>query len=79
MAAWWALRRVRLPAPRLLRAELTGSVVVLLAYGVLLVNTWGGFQRLPTGYIPTADGPEYMHDTLGEVHVMGELKGSGVD
>jgi 2-oxoglutarate/2-oxoacid ferredoxin oxidoreductase subunit beta len=29
----------------------------------------------PTGwFIPTADGPEYMHDTLGEVHVMGELK-----
>jgi 2-oxoglutarate/2-oxoacid ferredoxin oxidoreductase subunit beta len=33
----------------------------------------------PTGwFIPTADGPEYMHDTLGEVHVMGELKVDGV-
>jgi len=30
----------------------------------------------PTGwFIPTADGPDYMNDTLGEVHVMGELKG----
>jgi 2-oxoglutarate ferredoxin oxidoreductase subunit beta len=33
----------------------------------------------PTGwFIPTADGPDYMHDTLGEVHVMGELKADGV-
>ena len=33
----------------------------------------------PTGwYIPTADGPDYLHDTLGEVHVMGELKVDGV-
>lgn len=29
----------------------------------------------PTGwFVPTADGPEYMGDTLGRVHVMGELK-----
>jgi 2-oxoglutarate ferredoxin oxidoreductase subunit beta len=29
----------------------------------------------PTGwFIPTADGPDYMDDTLGQVHVMGELK-----
>jgi 2-oxoglutarate/2-oxoacid ferredoxin oxidoreductase subunit beta len=29
----------------------------------------------PTGwFIPTADGPGYMHDTLGQVHTMGELK-----
>ncbi|MBM3672199.1 MAG: hypothetical protein FJW86_08490 [Actinobacteria bacterium] len=32
----------------------------------------------PTGwFIPTVDGPEYLHDTLGEVHVMGELKEGG--
>ena len=31
----------------------------------------------PTGwFIPTAEGPSYMDDTLGQVHVMGELKGS---
>ncbi len=33
----------------------------------------------PTGwFIPTADGPDYMHETLGAVHVMGELKADGV-
>jgi 2-oxoglutarate/2-oxoacid ferredoxin oxidoreductase subunit beta len=33
----------------------------------------------PTGwFIPTGEGPDYMHDTLGEVHVMGELKVDGV-
>ena len=33
----------------------------------------------PTGwFVPTAEGPDYMHDTLGEVHVMGELKVDGV-
>lgn len=33
----------------------------------------------PTGwFIPTGDGPDYMHETLGEVHVMGELKVDGV-
>ena len=33
----------------------------------------------PTGwFIPTGDGPEYMHETLGEVHIMGELKVGGV-
>jgi 2-oxoglutarate/2-oxoacid ferredoxin oxidoreductase subunit beta len=33
----------------------------------------------PTGwFIPTAEGPDYLHDTLGEVHVMGELKVDGV-
>lgn len=33
----------------------------------------------PTGwFVPTAVGPEYMHETLGEVHVMGELKLDGV-
>src|SRR5207245_4184402 len=32
----------------------------------------------PTGwFIPTADGPGYMQDTLGEVHIMGELKIDG--
>jgi len=32
----------------------------------------------PTGwFIPTADGPSYMQETLGEVHVMGELKVEG--
>ncbi len=32
----------------------------------------------PTGwFIPTADGPGYMQETLGEVHVMGELKVDG--
>jgi 2-oxoglutarate ferredoxin oxidoreductase subunit beta len=29
----------------------------------------------PTGwFIPTGDGPEYMDETLGQVHTMGELK-----
>jgi 2-oxoglutarate ferredoxin oxidoreductase subunit beta len=29
----------------------------------------------PTGwFIPTAEGPGYMQETLGEVHIMGELK-----
>lgn len=33
----------------------------------------------PTGwFIPTADGPDYMNETLGEVHIMGELKVGGV-
>ncbi len=33
----------------------------------------------PTGwFIPTADGPGYLDDTLGEVHVVGELKVDGV-
>jgi 2-oxoglutarate/2-oxoacid ferredoxin oxidoreductase subunit beta len=33
----------------------------------------------PTGwFVPTADGPEYMSSTLGEVHIMGELKVDGV-
>jgi 2-oxoglutarate ferredoxin oxidoreductase subunit beta len=32
----------------------------------------------PTGwFIPTADGPSYMQETLGEVHIMGELKVDG--
>jgi len=32
----------------------------------------------PTGwFIPTADGPGYMQETLGEVHIMGELKVDG--
>ena len=31
----------------------------------------------PTGwFIPTAEGPGYMDETLGQVHVMGELKGA---
>ena len=33
----------------------------------------------PTGwFIPTAEGPDYMNETLGEVHIMGELKVDGV-
>jgi 2-oxoglutarate ferredoxin oxidoreductase subunit beta len=33
----------------------------------------------PTGwFVPTLDGPDYMNETLGEVHVMGELKVDGV-
>jgi 2-oxoglutarate ferredoxin oxidoreductase subunit beta len=33
----------------------------------------------PTGwFVPTAEGPGYMSQTLGEVHVMGELKADGV-
>src|SRR5439155_20020171 len=33
----------------------------------------------PTGwFIPTLAGPDYMHETLGEVHIMGELKADGV-
>jgi 2-oxoglutarate ferredoxin oxidoreductase subunit beta len=33
----------------------------------------------PTGwFIPTGEGPDYMHETLGEVHVMGELKVDGL-
>ena len=32
----------------------------------------------PTGwFIPTAEGPDYMSETLGEVHIMGELKVDG--
>jgi 2-oxoglutarate/2-oxoacid ferredoxin oxidoreductase subunit beta len=32
----------------------------------------------PTGwFIPTAEGPDYMSETLGEVHIMGELKVGG--
>jgi 2-oxoglutarate/2-oxoacid ferredoxin oxidoreductase subunit beta len=32
----------------------------------------------PTGwFIPTADGPTYLNETLGEVHIMGELKVDG--
>ena len=32
----------------------------------------------PTGwFVPTEAGPEYLHETLGEVHVMGELKVDG--
>jgi 2-oxoglutarate/2-oxoacid ferredoxin oxidoreductase subunit beta len=32
----------------------------------------------PTGwFVPTADGPGYMQQTLGEVHIMGELKIDG--
>jgi multidrug efflux pump subunit AcrB len=34
---------------------LRGSVVVLLAYGGMLLLTWRGFTDLPTGYIPTQD------------------------
>jgi 2-oxoglutarate ferredoxin oxidoreductase subunit beta len=33
----------------------------------------------PTGwFIPTNEGPEYLSSTLGEVHIMGELKVDGV-
>ena len=33
----------------------------------------------PTGwFIPTSEGPDYMQATLGEVHIMGELKVDGV-
>ncbi|MCU1459641.1 MAG: hypothetical protein JWL73_3733 [Actinomycetia bacterium] len=33
----------------------------------------------PTGwFIPTGDGPDYLQDTLAEVHVIGELKVDGV-
>jgi pyruvate/2-oxoacid:ferredoxin oxidoreductase beta subunit len=33
----------------------------------------------PTGwFIPTIEGPDYMNETLGEVHIMGELKVDGV-
>ena len=45
----------------------------------------GGFSFVevltmcPTGwFIPTKDGPDYMSSTLGEVHIMGELKADGV-
>ena len=32
----------------------------------------------PTGwFIPTGDGPDYLASTLGEVHIMGELKADG--
>jgi 2-oxoglutarate ferredoxin oxidoreductase subunit beta len=44
----------------------------------------GGFSFVevltmcPTGwFVPTGDGPDYMHETLGEVHVMGKLKVDG--
>ena len=33
----------------------------------------------PTGwFVPTAEGPGYMDDVLGSVHVTGELKVDGV-
>ena len=33
----------------------------------------------PTGwFVPTGEGPDYMTRTLGEVHIMGELKVDGV-
>jgi 2-oxoglutarate ferredoxin oxidoreductase subunit beta len=33
----------------------------------------------PTGwFVPTASGPSYLDETLGQVHVMGELKGGKV-
>ena len=33
----------------------------------------------PTGwFIPTIEGPDYMNQTLGEVHIMGELKVDGM-
>jgi len=33
----------------------------------------------PTGwFIPTGEGPDYLADTLAEVHIMGELKVDGV-
>jgi 2-oxoglutarate ferredoxin oxidoreductase subunit beta len=33
----------------------------------------------PTGwFVPTGEGPDYLHETLGDVHVMGELKVDGV-
>jgi 2-oxoglutarate ferredoxin oxidoreductase subunit beta len=45
----------------------------------------GGFSFVevltmcPTGwFIPTADGPDYMNQTMGEVHIMGELKVDGI-
>ena len=32
----------------------------------------------PTGwFIPTGEGPDYLASTLGEVHIMGELKADG--
>jgi multidrug efflux pump len=37
------------------RLALRGSLIVLLIYGGLLVLTWWGFTRLPTGYIPVQD------------------------
>jgi multidrug efflux pump len=40
---------------RLASLRLAGSVVVLLAYGGLLLDTLYGFQQLPTGYIPNQD------------------------
>jgi multidrug efflux pump len=41
--------------PRLAGRGLVGSTVVLLGYGALLVNTWWGFEQLPSGYIPNQD------------------------
>lgn len=45
----------------------------------------GGFSFVeiltmcPTGwFIPTGEGPDYLSSTLGEVHIMGELKADGV-
>jgi multidrug efflux pump len=37
------------------RLALTGCIVVLAAYGALLLNTAAGFGQLPTGYIPNQD------------------------
>jgi hydrophobe/amphiphile efflux-1 (HAE1) family protein len=37
------------------RLALRGSVIVLVVYGGLMVLTWWGLGRLPTGYIPLQD------------------------
>src|SRR5262249_31229282 len=58
LAGWLAQRACRrfgFAGPRFSRFALRGSVVMLLAYGVLVVNTWWGYRQLPTGYVPNQD------------------------
>ncbi|MBY0522527.1 MAG: efflux RND transporter permease subunit [Gemmataceae bacterium] len=48
-------RRLAGAFPRLAGVTLTGSAVMLLAYGGLLLNTAWGFGHLPSGYVPNQD------------------------
>jgi multidrug efflux pump subunit AcrB len=49
------IRRAMGRYSRLASLRLAGSVVVLMVYGGLLLDTLYGFQQLPTGYVPNQD------------------------
>ena len=54
---------------RMVRAAFESQIA---GHGFSLVEI---LTMCPTGwFVPTAEGPEYMEQTLGQVHVMGELK-----